>query len=232
MEREYCRNHIEPRGRERFSSDITESSLLEYQASRSALGLSNRTVNILVGIIRKIMLYAAAKGWTGSATMKYPKLREAKRHHAFLTPDEYSRLVSRIENPLTRARVVFARHTGLRPAELAWLSWADVDLEGGTVKVQGKAGWKPKTDEERVIPLNDTASDILTTLYKVRKGPWVFSRGQRPVLDIKKALLTAAEGAGIHKRVSPNMLRHTFATHALQAGGTSRRYRRFLGTKS
>jgi integrase/recombinase XerD len=114
--------------------------------------------------------------------------------------------------------VLFGVLTGMRPAELAYLTWNDVDLHTKTVKIQGKEGFKPKTSQERIIPLCSTAFEILQELYQNRKSKWVFSNTDKPVLSIKKSLKTAARKAGITRPVSPNMLRHTFATTALMAG--------------
>jgi len=70
--------------------------------------------------------------------------------------------------------VLFGVLTGMRPAELAYLTWNDVDLHTKTVKIQGKEGFKPKTSQERIIPLCSTALEILKELYQKRKSRWVF----------------------------------------------------------
>jgi len=58
----------------------------------------------------------------------------------------------------------------------------------------------------------------LKNFIKKEKADGFFSNTDKPVLSIKKSLKTAARKAGITRPVSPNMLRHTFATTALMAG--------------
>ncbi|HOA84347.1 MAG TPA: tyrosine-type recombinase/integrase, partial [Thermodesulfovibrio thiophilus] len=61
------------------------------------------------------------------------------------------------------------------------------------------------------------ASQILKELYERRNSKWVFSNTDNPVLSIRRALKTAAKRASITRTVTPNMIRHTFATTALMA---------------
>lgn len=211
--------HILPYFEHKFVNNLSTEDLLEYQGVKKSEGLSNRTVNIHISIVRKVINFAVDKGFIAqSPVKKYPMLKESKKQHAFLTPEELKALIDNIADPLTRKRVLFGALTGMRPAELAYLTWSDVDFYNGTVKIQGKENWKPKTNEERIIPLCDEAVKILRELYEKRKSKWVFSNTDRPVLSIKRALKTAAKKAGITRPVSPNMIRHTFATLSLMAG--------------
>lgn len=128
-------------------------------------------------------------------------------------------------------RIIVGRHTGLRPGELTYLAWSDVSFEMKTITVRSKpdVGWIIKTKEQRVVPLGNDAIKILKELYKTRKSRWVFSETDKPVKSIRRALRTAARNAGISKRVTPNMLRHTFATHALAKGSSVREVQEILG---
>ncbi len=165
------------------------------------------------------------------AELKYPMLDEPKKKHAFLTFEEFDALKEGVTYDLGLKRMLFGRLTGMRPAELTYLTWNDIDFHLKTVKVQAKEEWRPKTNEERVIPLSRNALGILQELYEKRKGRWVFSTSDRPVKSIRTALKTAAKKAGLSKRVSPNMLRHTFATHALLKGADLESVREIMGHK-
>jgi integrase len=225
-------NHLKPFFSKYMIDAIDKNVLLEFQRRKKRQGYANRTVNIHIGLVRKIIHYAIDKNYMYEKPLKYPMLREAKKLHSFLTPEEYLKLTQTISYSMAIQRVRFAKQTGMRPAELTYLSWRDIDFELKTAKVQGKKEWKPKTDEERIIPLNKTALDILKELYSRRKGKWVFSSNDKPVKSIRRSLDTAAKKAGISKKVTPNMLRHTFATHVLMAGGDVKSVMELLGHKS
>ncbi|HSW62537.1 MAG TPA: site-specific integrase [Dissulfurispiraceae bacterium] len=166
--------------------------------------------------------------------LKYPSLKEPKRLHAFFNFQEWAALLAAIGelHPEILDRVQVARDAGLRPAEHAYLTWADIDLHRRVIRITGKPGlWEPKTWEERVIPMTDTVLRILKRRGKERKGPWVFSDGPAPVVSISRSLSACAAHAGIEKKVGPNMLRHTFATHGLLQGITSRSVGEIMGHK-
>ena len=123
---------------------------------------------------------------------------------------------------------------GLRISELVGLDVDDVDLDEGSVRVVGKG------DKQRIVPLGRFAvaavAAYLTrarpSLAVGRTGPALFLNGrgsrltrQGTALILKKA----ARRAGIKKRVTPHMLRHSFATHVLEGGADVRVVQELLG---
>ncbi|HCL81345.1 MAG TPA: hypothetical protein DHW81_03685, partial [Nitrospiraceae bacterium] len=237
-EKNYYDNHIKKAFEKLLLRSFNNKLLSDFQKLKKSDNYSNRTTNILVGIIRKIINHACdtdkrIKRLWNELDIKWPKsLRENKKQHAFLTFNEFDSLISQLNNKITRLRAIVMRYTGLRPAEAAYLQWPDVSLELRTVKVQGKKitdtlYWTPKDAEQRTIPLSDEAYGSLKNLNtdmlrRVKKTGlqerWVFSAGREPVFDMDKSLVGAATRAGIKKNVSPNMLRHTFATLQLASG--------------
>lgn len=250
VEKNYFDNHIAAAfGTVRLGS-FTSALIMQYRDDRKAQRYSNRTVNILVGIVRKIINHACAadrrvkKLWL-ALDITWPKaLKEASRQHAFFTFQEFDALYPKVKDKITGKRVIVTRYTGLRPAEAAYLEWDnDVNFSARTIKVQSKhipgGLWSVKDWEERTIPLSPEAYDALKELYEDRQTrlkrdqrrsePWVFSTAELPVVDIDKSLATAAKEAGIKKKVSPNMLRHTFATLQLAAGADIRSIQKLMG---
>jgi len=124
--------------------------------------------------------------------------------------------------------------TGMRVSELAGLCSGDLDQRKGTVTVLGKGS------KQRVIPVGSYAWDALedyqyaknkkfgtaessTPLFLGRNGTPLTADGIR--LRVKKAIKAIAE----LKKMSPHVLRHTFATHMLNAGADLMALKDLLG---
>jgi integrase/recombinase XerC len=121
--------------------------------------------------------------------------------------------------------------TGLRVSELAGLDVDAVDREARTVRVLGKGG------KERIVPYGAPAARALDAYLGRRadgRGPvFVNPRGGRlTVRSIHAIVRRAARAAGITRRASPHTLRHTFATHLLDAGADLRAVQELLGHAS
>jgi integrase/recombinase XerD len=126
---------------------------------------------------------------------------------------------------------------GLRVSELVGLDVDDVDLEEGSVRVLGKGG------KERDVPIGRYARDAIAA-YLTRVRPQIASRRSRSALflNLRGGRLTRqgctlvlerhAASAGLAKRVSPHVLRHSFATHLLEGGADVRVVQELLGHAS
>lgn len=127
--------------------------------------------------------------------------------------------------------------TGIRVSELVGLNITDVDIRSKQIIVHGKG------NKERVIPLGDTAVNIIKDFLKQRTQLY----GDRTDSDARKALFIAASGQRMYDRAvrymverylkqhsevtqkSPHVLRHSFATHMLDNGADIRIIKEFLG---
>jgi integrase/recombinase XerC len=127
---------------------------------------------------------------------------------------------------------------GIRVSELAGLDVYDVDRGGATLRVLGKGA------KERMVPVGRKALDAIARYREALQseagvssaadGPLFLNRqGQRltprSIARILKKLVTAC---GILTPVSPHTLRHTFATHMLDAGADLRSVQELLGHKN
>jgi integrase/recombinase XerC len=118
--------------------------------------------------------------------------------------------------------------TGLRVSELAGLDLENVDRSGATVRVLGKGR------KERMVPYGGKAAVALDAYLAPRaasRGP-VFTNhrgGRLTARAIHGLVKRSAAAAGLTRRVSPHTLRHTFATHLLDAGADLRAIQEFLG---
>jgi integrase/recombinase XerC len=118
--------------------------------------------------------------------------------------------------------------TGVRVAELAGLDMEDTDLAEGSVRVLGKGR------KERIVPLGSKAVDALRAYLGPREGArgplFRNARGGRlTVRSVHRIVRARARAAGLAGRVTPHTLRHTFATHLLDAGADLRLIQELLG---
>jgi integrase/recombinase XerC len=118
--------------------------------------------------------------------------------------------------------------TGLRVSELAGLDVEAIDREARTVRVLGKGR------KERVVPYGGAAAQALDAYLgpraATRGAVFVGARGGRlGVRSIRAIVARAARAAGLARRVTPHTLRHTFATHLLDAGADLRVIQELLG---
>lgn len=126
--------------------------------------------------------------------------------------------------------------SGIRVSELAGLNMRDVDLNQGIIKVLGKG------NKERIAMLGSKAQDALKAYLKERKQPpfvknteavFLGVRGERIYPRAVQRLVKEAAGkGGVSKDPTPHALRHTFATHLLDAGADLRTIQEMLGHAS
>ena len=123
--------------------------------------------------------------------------------------------------------------SGLRVSELVGLNSNQLDLELGVVRVMGKGR------KERIVPVGMKAIDALK-VYLERRGRlkeeepiFVNSSGGRlTARSVGRLIKKYTRHSGIFRKVSPHSLRHTFATHLLDAGADIREIQEMLGHSS
>ena len=152
-------------------------------------------------------------------SIPYPKYTH-HRTPRVLSPDEMARLIEAAGTLQARAILMALYSTGMRRTELVRLRVEDIDSERMVIHIhKGKGG------KDRDVPLCPRLLETLRQYWRWKKPKtWLFP-GQ-PRADGKhltdKAIWhvchDAAQHAGINKRVSPHMLRHSFATHLLEDG--------------
>jgi len=121
--------------------------------------------------------------------------------------------------------------TGLRRGELVNLRISDIDIDRKQVFVRGGKGKK-----DRITLLSDQiiiALEKYGRLYKPQY--WLFEGPKRKKYNpgsVGIIVKTAAKKAGIKKKITPHVLRHSFATHLMEAGTETRYIQKLLGHKS
>lgn len=174
--------------------------------------------------------------------------KQSQRLPKYLTHDEVTALLAHSDAGLSYTRsaqaalvmrdaamVYLLYATGLRVSELVGLTTHQVDFEQEYVRVRGKG------DKERIVPFAGTAGEKLRAYlaegrpHLGKTGPatdhlFVNHRGLAITRQAFWIILAAlARHAGISRAISPHCLRHSFATHLLQAGMNLRSLQMLLG---
>lgn len=127
--------------------------------------------------------------------------------------------------------------SGVRVSELVEMNEGDLDLNLGIIKVMGKGR------KERIVPIGSKAIEALNHYLETKKrrskiplssslNPPVFLNprgGRLSTRSVARIINRYIEQCGLLKNISPHSLRHTFATHMLDAGADLRAIQELLG---
>lgn len=163
--------------------------------------------------------------------LPYPQDR--RRLPTVLSREEVSRLINAAGNLFRRTLLMTLYGTGMRRAELAHLKVSDIDSQRMIIRVVAGKGGK-----DCDLPLSPALLETLREYWRWRKPKlYLFptrTLGRRLDQSISDktvwiACSEAARRAGISKRVTPHTLRHSWATHLLEAGTDLRTIQVLLG---
>lgn len=206
-----------------------ERALRSYVASMFG-ALQPASIARRLSSVRALYRFLLRKGLVAKSPaegLTLPKL--PKKLPRFLIQEEASRVVETgPEKIRDRAILELLYGTGIRVGELTGLVLKNVDLEEGWIRVRGKG------NKERVVPVGGKARDALNAYLKERgsqDGP-LFAGGKGKAVTertVQRLVKATALKAGIVKRTTPHTLRHSYATHLLEAGADLRGIQELLG---
>ena len=227
--------HLKPHFGRLLVTDITDRDVSSYQQARRDEGAAPKTVNNEVGTLRAIL--RRHRLWAQLS----PDVRMLRVHTDIgiaLTPDQEESLLKACAASRSRSlhpAVTLGIQTGLRSEELRYLRWRQVDLLARAIRV-GKS--KTPSGEGRVVPLNKTATKVLTAWAQQFPGRrpehYVFPSERvgfsgnpeiaqvygtdptTPITSWKVAWTSARKAAGVQCRFHD--LRHTCITRLLERG--------------
>ena len=144
-------------------------------------------------------------------------VREPRKIPVILSLEEIARLLEAAPGPKYKAALSAAYGAGLRVSEVVALKVSDIDSERMLLRIEQGKGRK-----DRFAMLSPLLLELLRDWYRIaRPTVWLFP-GRDPLLPLttrqfNRAVHAAADRAAIKKRVTPHTLRHSFATHLLEA---------------
>ena len=203
----------------------------QYQAHLfQAKKLAPATVSQYVSALRFLFVKTLRRHFLAEY-IPFPKSR--KRLPTVLSPEEVTRLIDAACNLYHRTLLMTLYSTAARRAELCRLKVQDIDSQRMMIRiVQGKGG------RDREVPLSPKLLETLRVYFRwMRPTTFLFPgtvKGVRADVPITPnvvwlACRQAAQRAGITKRLSPHSLRHSCASHLLEAGADLRTIQVLLG---
>jgi site-specific recombinase XerD len=211
-------------------ADLSRDELRGYVEHLRQAGRSASWLTVHLGAIA--FLYRKTLGRPNDVSfISWPRKRLPLPR--VVSVEEVDALVRALLHPLYRAIAMVLYGAGLRLAEALALEVGDVDGQRGVLRVRHGKGDRPR--EAKLSP----------ALYQELRAYWAEVRPPRPYLfaspstgrpplpsSVREALARASDEAGLKKRVTPHMLRHSFATHLLDHGTNLRVIQVMLGHAS
>lgn len=227
-------------------SDVDQTVIRAFLASLYRGRIKKTTVSRKVASLRAFFKFLLREGKIGYNPAQMVQAPKADKYlPSFLSIDEVFSLLgvkfeSNVSGLRDRAIVEFLYSAGVRVGELTGLNVADVDFSNSLVKVRGKGR------KERIVPVGGPALSALreyissrpaggknkdgsyagAPLFLNRSGSRLTPRSVRRIIDKYMTL------SGIGRKISPHALRHTFATHLMDAGADLRVIQELLGHES
>lgn len=227
------RSHIDP-------ITLTHRQMRLYLAELDRAGYSRRTVARRLSAVRSFFAFIVAEGFAPSdpsSVLTAPKV--PRRLPKIIATDALNAILES-PDPETptgvrdRAVLELLYATGARVSEISDLRLSDLDLPQGQITVMGKGS------KERIVPLHRKAVEsvkmyLMTGRPRLAKPSsddhvLLSARGLPLSADaIRRVFKTALSKAGAAHSLSPHAMRHTFATHLLEAGADLRTVQELLG---
>lgn len=161
---------------------------------------------------------------------KIPLARREARLPSVLSREEVRSMIDGTVNLKHRVLLSLLYYGGLRLSEATSLRWDDIDLQREVVHVKRGKGAK-----DRIIFLHPRLKGLLEELGGREGGFVIAPKGPQRAYSSRSVQLlvtSAASRAGVMKRVTPHTLRHSFATHLLEAGADVFHIQTLLGHRN
>lgn len=251
IEKGLSANSLDAYGRDlaRFSARCTPAegenfpapeAIGRYLESLYREGLQSRSVARHLTTIRNFAAYLQREGRLASDPTAFLNLpRQWQNLPKFLNHNEIESLLQ-APDPQTlngardRAMVELLYASGLRASELCELQLSDFNEELGVIRVIGKG------NKQRLVPVGKSAIQAISAYQREARGQLLKGRASKYLFVTARGTRLTRQGfwkllarhgmkAGIRRRLTPHVLRHSFATHLLEGGADLRSVQTMLG---
>jgi integrase/recombinase XerC len=211
--------------------------------------ISSRSINRKLSTLKSFYRYCLKQGLIQtSPLLKVVAPRSSKQLPVFLTRDNLDTLLHTVDfdsdylGCRDKMIITLFYATGIRCAELVQLKISDLDMHNGTLKVFGKRS------KERIVPIGDNVIENLKSYLIIRSK--YLSDNKYSSQNKNQSLFVSSKGLPVYPRLiynivhkylsltasnsklSPHVLRHTFATHMLDDGADLNAIKEILGHSS
>ena len=209
--------------------DINENDIRDYLQLLIQEKKSNSYINQTINAIK--FYYEIVLGMPNRFYEIERPIKEFKLPNV-LSKEEVFLMIEKTNNIKHKCIISILYSAGLRRSELLNLKLVDIDSKRMLVKIV-----QAKGNKDRYTVLNKSVLDDLRVYYKKYKPKIYlfessFSGKKYSASSILKVVVNAAKKANIKQRVTPHMLRHSFATHLLENGTDLRYIQLLLGHNS
>jgi integrase/recombinase XerD len=219
-------------------AQISEEELRQYFLHvKNVKHWSRATMTQSICGIKFFFEHTLHRDWT---TLHIVRPAKEKRLPVILTREEVRLILTAIRLLRYRACLTTIYACGLRLKEGTHLQVADIDSARMFIHVRlGKGG------KDRYVPLPQRTLDLLRQYWKTHRNPvWLFPATGRGGIheghateptshtNVQAAFRAALKDTGIRKKASVHTLRHSYATHLLEAGVNLRQIQVYLGHNS
>lgn len=217
-----------------YIKDITIRNIEEFKAKRLK-EVNARSVNMDFRSLKAMFSRMVnMEELEKNPFTKTKQLPVPEKKPIFLSKEDMMKILRNIDDQYFRVIVMFGYLTGCRIGEILNVEWSNIDLNTAVLKICNKDGFTVKSKKERRIPMHSALIDELNILPK-RSETLVFAdlngkkyRSQFVSKKFKKII----RKIGIDESIHFHSLRHTYATHLIQAGVNIYDVSKFLGHSS
>ena len=218
---------------------LTEEQLRDYLLHLTTVQkVARGTHTIALCGLKFFYQHTLGREWT---VLKVARPKGERKLPVVLSREEVWRILDCVRLPVYRACLTTIYACGLRLMEGARLQVPDVDGDRKLVQIHGKRR------KDRYVPLPDATLELLRAHWRTHRNPlWLFptiTRSHAGVLSdpavgpisrasLQSAFVRAVKASGVHKRAHVHTLRHSYATHLLEAGVNLRLIQEYLGHNS